>query len=135
MEPPTEFLKLSASQLRAKMHVKNEYHDFFNNIAFKKGKLDKISSMIFLINTFFMTCSLGWAKPRFTHDEVDELFDLASEIVVRLRTDVDKANPRWKLRLTIGGAKEYLWQVEKIEDRDKFVRGNIYCIFHSYSLC
>jgi hypothetical protein len=54
---------------------------------------------------------------------VDDLFDLAAEVAVRIRIDIDKQNPGWKLRLTIGGAKEFLWQADKIEDRNAFVKG------------
>jgi hypothetical protein len=107
MEPPHEWRKLSSAQLRDKLVIKTELHDFFNNIAFRKG----------------------WSKPRFTHDEVDDLFDLAAEVAVRIRNDIDKQNPGWKLRLTIGGAKEFLWQAEKIDDREAFVKGLLNAIF------
>jgi HSP20 family protein len=107
MEPPSDFRKLRSSQLRDKLHIKKDYHDFLNNIAFRKG----------------------WSAPKFSHKDVDVLFDQAGEIVVRIRSEIDRLNPRWKLRLTIGGAKEYLWAIDEIGSPSNFVRGLVHATF------
>lgn len=39
MDPPKEWKKLNSAQLRDKLVIKTELHDFFNNIAFRKGVL------------------------------------------------------------------------------------------------
>ena len=125
--------------------VKEAYLDFFNITSFKKviyhsldtypSVLDCISCVSLLSlrpirsNPFAHDFHLpqGWAKPLLHLEDVEEAFDLAAEIVVRVRRELDKQNggKTQQLRLTDGAAREFLHQVQvrPQEDLDAFVHG------------
>eukprot|EP01128_Nolandella_sp_AFSM9_P003189 TRINITY_DN1371_c1_g1_i1.p1 TRINITY_DN1371_c1_g1~~TRINITY_DN1371_c1_g1_i1.p1 ORF type:complete len:622 (+),score=194.71 TRINITY_DN1371_c1_g1_i1:169-2034(+) len=65
----------------------------------------------------------------FSRNEVLHLLEVAAEIVVRLRTDLDAAHPTDKLRVRAGQAREYFWQSQQkhIHPRGKqFLRGLVH---------
>ena len=51
----------------------------------------------------------GWAKPLFSYEEVEHLLELAADIVVKIRKEVDEKNSSLKLRVLDGSAREFLW--------------------------
>lgn len=87
----------------------------------------------------------GWAHPSFTLDQVSPLLELAAEIVVRIRSQLDQTEPGPKLRLTEGirlvlerftfrfltpgSAREYFWKISSavaLKKKRTFVRGLVH---------
>ncbi len=54
----------------------------------------------------------------------------AAEVVVRIRSALDKIDPTFKMRMVDGAAREYMWTVKKpTECPEKFVRDLVRATF------
>ena len=63
--------------------------------------------------------------------KVKSLLERAAEIVVRIRSVLDKDDPSFKMRMVDGAAREYLWTVKTkpSECPEKFVRDLVHATF------
>jgi hypothetical protein len=82
---PRRYLSEAERENIRRVHA--AYHNYFTHISFRNG----------------------WSKPSFTKEEVDELFQDAANIVVRVRSHLDRqAGDNMKLRLLDGEAQKFL---------------------------
>lgn len=104
-----ELRPLTPKQQRDVLNVKSAIESFWDNIKFRKE----------------------WEKPLFSKEEVQPLIQEASEIVVRIRSDMDEKDPSFKLRLLDGNAREYLWGLTSNPKKhpERFVRNLVHSVF------
>jgi len=104
-----EIEPLTSEDKQKILAVKNAYSSFWDHIKFKKG----------------------WAKPCISKEEVDHLLNEAAKIVVRIRKEMDKEDPTFKLRMLEGNAREYLWTVTRHckHNPQKFIRDIVHATF------
>src|SRR3989338_11407647 len=96
LSPNLQFGPLSLKETKAVAQVTSEYAHFWNHIKFKNG----------------------WAVPFFTRDEVEEILVQAAEIVVRIRSHIDKhqnPNDGMIMRMVDGSARDLLFQWDMSE--------------------
>jgi hypothetical protein len=100
---------LSSEDKKKVIEVKEAYNSFWDHIKFKRG----------------------WAKPLFSKEEVDDLLTEAAEIVVKIRNQLDKENPCFKLRMLEGNVREYLWTQMRHPKKNprKFIRDIVHATF------
>jgi len=113
LEKPFELAPLTSKQLHASRSVQEAYNDFWNDIKFRKN----------------------WESPFSPLSELSPLLAKAAQIVVRIRSYLDEKDPTFKLRMTDGSAREYLWglqhheDTEPLKDPDHFVRQMVHATF------
>jgi len=94
----------------AKNKLIESYNSFWENIRFKKG----------------------WEKPTFYPEDVKEQLENAAEIVVRIRSALDKKRAPPTVRVIDGSAKEFLWSISNhpdATDYDSFIKGLVHANF------